>query len=59
MSKDDTPEIEITPDMRRALECAYRDWRSEHHHDQEVGLPGDVVDLYSRLSAALAKSSNS
>lgn len=37
---------------------AFFDWLAENHRFLDVGLPGDLLDLRSRLNAAFAKASS-
>jgi hypothetical protein len=50
-------EIEVTPEMIEALNDAYYEWSGDNGYLLDVGLPGDLLDLRSRLNAAYANAS--
>lgn len=52
-------EVEVAPELFRALERAFYDWWAENGHALDNGVPGDVYDLRLRLNAAFANASTS
>lgn len=48
--KRDRPDA--SPDEMEAMTDAFWDWWTDNHHELDVGLPGDLLALRSKLNAA-------
>jgi hypothetical protein len=51
------PEIEITPEIIRAMEEAFRNWHGANDRAIHDGDTGDVIQLFDMLRTAMAKAS--